>query len=544
MLRRDGLQEINISSKSAAMTSTKRFRLHPLAAAVPLALLIQGCATDPNTGAQTIAGVKVSDDPCAKTATVVGGVIGAVAGAVVTSQVTKNTDARVAGTVVGGGIGAAIGYNMDQRRCALFAIAKEHNAEMNVASVIVPKGELPPAATVAATEASPAAATPYAAGSDTATAGLSVTLRDNGKQFATGSDKLTPEAEALFREVADQYSYPKQQAKLTAASTDDEKAAVEVLKTKRILLVGHTDDSGSTTENANLSERRAAAVARVFQGQGVAAANLYYQGAGETLPIADNHTEAGRAANRRVEIVDLTDDAAFHKFLASRRQTLAYYRASDVTLPDVAAVAPVLAKGKKVPKANTGFVDFGGVPAATLTSAPDFAPGTVGGGADAGNKAFRPIVPTCNSDRPRTANGVKSLATQKDLPLSDYVPGLYNTSWSDTVNGNLIGLTNVDVPRDGGAVSGKPTLFIWKNYNPKKKMPPADFQASPDVNIYRGSHAILYRVFVGGPMKCMDVWFPYTDTGESRNSNLFYDRQQSLYVSSFELKSLSSGAAQ
>jgi hypothetical protein len=154
-------------------------------------------------------------------------------------------------------------------------------------------------------------------------------------------------------------------------------------------------------------------------------------------------------------------------------------------------------------------------------------------------------VPTCNADRPRVANGVKALATQKDLPMSDYVPGLYNTSWSDTVNGNLIGLTNVDVPRDGGAAAGKPTLFIWKNYNAKKKMPPADFQASPDVNIYRGSHAILYRVFVGGPMKCMDVWFPYTDTGESRNSNLFYDRQSSLYVSSFELKSLSgSGTAQ
>ena len=143
--------------------------------------------------------------------------------------------------------------------------------------------------------------------------------------------------------------------------------------------------------------------------------------------------------------------------------------------------------------------------------------------------------------RPRAANGVKSLATQKDLPMSDYVPGLYNTSWSDTVNGNLVGLTNVDVPRDGGAVSGKPTLLIWKNYNPKKKMPPADFQATPDVNIYRGSQAILYRVFVGGPMKCMDVWFPYTDTGESRNSSLFYDRQSALYVSNFELKSLSSG---
>ena len=128
--------------------------------------------------------------------------------------------------------------------------------------------------------------------------------------------------------------------------------------------------------------------------------------------------------------------------------------------------------------------------------------------------------------------------------MSDYAPGLYNTSWSDNVNGNLVGLTNVDVPRDGGAVSGKPTLFIWKNYNPKKKMPPADFQASPDVNIYRGSHAILYRVFVGGPMKCMDVLFPYTNTGDARNSSLFYDRQSAMYVSSFELKSLSSGAAQ
>ena len=515
------------------MTSTKRFRLHPLAPVLPLALLLQGCATDPHTGAQSIAGVKVSDDPCAKTATVVGGVLGAVTGAVVTSQFTKSTDARVLGGVAGGAVGAAIGYNMDQRRCAMFAIAKQHNAEIAVANVVVPKGDLPPAGTVAATTGTPASATPFTSGSDTTTAGLSVTLRDNGKQFATGSDKLTPEAESLFREVADQYSYPKQQAKLSLTSTDDDKAAVEALKGKRILLVGHTDDSGGTTENANLSERRAAAVARVFAAQGVPAANLYYQGAGETLPVADNHTEAGRNANRRVEIVDVTDDAAFHKFLATRRQVLAYYRASDVPLADTPAVAPANAKGKKLPKANTGFVDFGGVPAATLTSAPDFA-----GGADAAH-ATRPVVPTCNADRPRTANGVKSLVTQKDLPMSDYVPGLYNTSWSDTVNGNLIGLTNVDVPRDGGSVSGKPTLLIWKNYNPKKKMPPADFQATPDVNIYRGSQAILYRVFVGGPMKCMDVWFPYTDTGESRNSNLFYDRQQSLYVSTFELKSLS-----
>jgi outer membrane protein OmpA-like peptidoglycan-associated protein len=521
------------------MTSKKRFFRHPLAVAIPLVLLVPGCAVDPRTGAQSFAGMKVSDDPCARTASVVGGVLGAVTGAVVASQFSKSTDAKVLGGLAGGGIGAAIGYNMDQRRCALFAIAKEHNAEINVSQIVVPKGDLPAAATVAAAkpsgDAKAMSATPFTPGGDNSTAGLSVTLRDTGRQFASGADKLSPEADSLFREVADQYSYPRQRAKLSASATDEDRAAVEVLKTKRVLLVGHTDDVGNSAENANLSELRAAAVARVFQQQGVPAGNLYFQGAGETLPTADNHTDAGRAANRRVEIVDLTDDAAFRKFLATRRQSLQYYRGGDVAGADAA-------KGKPATKNHAGFVDFGGVPAATLTSSPDFAAGTVGVPAVAGagaSAADRPIVPTCNADRPRVANGVKSLATQKELPMSDYVPGLYNTSWSDTVNGHLVGLTNVDVLRDGGGATGKPTLLIWKNYNAKKKMPPADFQASPEVNVYRGSHAILYRVFVAGPMRCMDVLFPYTDTGESRNSSLFYDRQNSVYVTSFELKSLS-----
>ena len=532
------------------MTSTARILRHPLAAMLPLVLAIAGCATDPNTGAQSIAGVKVSDDPCAKTATVVGGVLGAVTGAVVASQISKSTDAKVLGGLAGGGIGAAIGYNMDQRRCALFAIAKQHNADLNVSPVVIPKGDLPAAAAVAAVtpaaDSRAASATPFTPGNDNVNAGLSVTLRDSGHQFASGSDKLSPESESLFRDVADQYSYAKQQAKLTAASTEDDRAAVEVLKTKRILLVGHTDDVGGSTENANLSERRAAAVARVFQQEGIPATNLFFQGAGETLPVADNRTDEGRAANRRVEIVDLTDEAAFRKFLATRHQNLQYYRSNGGDATATADAAPAPAKGKKPPaKGKPGFVDFGGVPAATLASSPDFGAGTVGtvsSTAAAGVKpGDQPVVPTCSTDRPRVANGVKSLATKDDLPMTDYVPGLYNTSWSDTVNGHLIGLTGVDVLRDGGASATRPTLLIWKNYNPKKKIPPADFSTSPEVNIYRGSHAILYRVFVGGPMKCMDVLFPYTNTGDARNSSLFYDHQNALYVSTFELKSLNDG---
>ncbi len=529
----------------------------PLAAALALLLFIPGCATDPNTGAQSIAGMKISDDPCAKTATVVGGMLGAVTGAVVASQFSKSTDARVLGGIAGGGIGAAIGYDMDQRRCALFKIARDHDAEMTVSPVVVPKGELPPAATVAAltpggspADGRAASATPFAPSGDNSTAGLSVTLRDSGRQFASGSDRLSPDAESLFRDIAEQYSYPRQLSKLTPQATQDERTAVETLSTKRILLVGHTDDVGISRDNANLSERRAAAVARVFQSQGVPATNLYFQGAGETLPIADNHAEAGRSVNRRVEIVDLSDDAAFRKFLATRRQALQYYRSSGQAqaAADIPASVPARGAGKasraKGTRPASTFIDFGGVPVAALPNSGDFGGSNMGtpvaaGVASGATSADRPVVPTCSADRPRVANGVKSLQTQRDLPMSDYVPGLYNTSWSDTVNGHLVGLTNVDVLRDGGGATTKPTLLVWKNYDAKKKMPPADFQAQPEVNVYRGSRAILYRVFVAGPMKCMDVLFPYNNSGDARNSSLFYDNRSNVYVTSFDLKSLS-----
>jgi outer membrane protein OmpA-like peptidoglycan-associated protein len=66
---------------------------------------------------------------------------------------------------------------------------------------------------------------------------------------------------------------------------------------------GHTDSTGSAAFNQSLSERRAAAVADWLAGHGVARSTLTTAGYGATRPVADNATEAGRQANRRVEIV-------------------------------------------------------------------------------------------------------------------------------------------------------------------------------------------------------------------------------------------------
>lgn len=69
-----------------------------------------------------------------------------------------------------------------------------------------------------------------------------------------------------------------------------------------IMVLGHTDSKGSDDYNQRLSERRARAVEGYLTGQGVAARRIRAKGFGESVPIADNSTEEGRALNRRVEL--------------------------------------------------------------------------------------------------------------------------------------------------------------------------------------------------------------------------------------------------
>lgn len=70
-----------------------------------------------------------------------------------------------------------------------------------------------------------------------------------------------------------------------------------------VIVVGHTDSTGDAAYNQGLSERRAASVANVLRGEGVASGRLRTIGEGEAQPVASNATASGRAQNRRVEII-------------------------------------------------------------------------------------------------------------------------------------------------------------------------------------------------------------------------------------------------
>lgn len=70
-----------------------------------------------------------------------------------------------------------------------------------------------------------------------------------------------------------------------------------------VMVLGHTDNTGTDDYNLTLSRQRASAVHDYLITRGVEGSRLTTKGYGETDPIADNATAEGKELNRRVEIV-------------------------------------------------------------------------------------------------------------------------------------------------------------------------------------------------------------------------------------------------
>ncbi len=96
-------------------------------------------------------------------------------------------------------------------------------------------------------------------------------------------------------------------AKVNATSRPALDEIATLLKTNselELLVVGHTDDRGTLSYNLDLSRRRAQAVVEFLRLEfGIAASRLEGHGVGFLAPVASNDHAAGRALNRRVELV-------------------------------------------------------------------------------------------------------------------------------------------------------------------------------------------------------------------------------------------------
>lgn len=80
---------------------------------------------------------------------------------------------------------------------------------------------------------------------------------------------------------------------------------VQLLKenpTIKIEIGGHTDNTGTSEDNLNLSQHRAESVLEFLKAKGISGDRILAKGYGETMPIADNSTEDGRSKNRRTTV--------------------------------------------------------------------------------------------------------------------------------------------------------------------------------------------------------------------------------------------------
>lgn len=110
------------------------------------------------------------------------------------------------------------------------------------------------------------------------------------------SEKVTYAADAFF-DFDKAVLKPEGRAKL-----DDLASKIQGINLEVVIAVGHTDSVGSASYNQRLSVRRAEAVKAYLVTKGIEKSRIYTEGKGESQPVADNRTAAGRAKNRRVEV--------------------------------------------------------------------------------------------------------------------------------------------------------------------------------------------------------------------------------------------------
>jgi len=108
---------------------------------------------------------------------------------------------------------------------------------------------------------------------------------------------LTLSGSILFRS-AESTLLPQAQIKL-----DQVGKSLLAIRTRNLIVEGHTDSQGSEAYNQSLSQRRADAVRDYLVLRGYPASQIQSRGRSEGSPIADNASAEGRANNRRVEIV-------------------------------------------------------------------------------------------------------------------------------------------------------------------------------------------------------------------------------------------------
>lgn len=227
-------------------TSNPRQSMHWILRTVvaTLCLSVVACSTVPSQQDQTAIGVS--------TGAVIGGALGNVIG--------KNTDGTVIGAAIGGLIGGIVGHNYEDKKSEIIRDSSEPNAQVIRDAVN--------------------------------TDGLDIVkMADGSIRMNVSSDAGFNTGSAVIRD-----SYLSTLGKLSRVIRSSDSG------NSRVVIIGHTDNTGSEMANQMLSLARATSVRNYLESTGVAASQMQVYGRGASQPVVSNQTAQGRATNRRVEV--------------------------------------------------------------------------------------------------------------------------------------------------------------------------------------------------------------------------------------------------
>ncbi len=120
-----------------------------------------------------------------------------------------------------------------------------------------------------------------------------------------GCPVITKEDERKITQIASKIFFETNSDKLKTASLEQLDELTTILgryESARLTIDGYTDSKGTDEYNMALSQKRTESVKTYLMGKGIMESRLTANGYGETKPIADNNTAAGRSRNRRVEL--------------------------------------------------------------------------------------------------------------------------------------------------------------------------------------------------------------------------------------------------
>jgi outer membrane protein OmpA-like peptidoglycan-associated protein len=227
-----------------------------------------------------------------RTGTIIGGTAGAIGGAYIGNKVGGDKGTLwggLIGALIGGAIGNNVGKTYDRRDKELKEISKVYGVNISTDAHLIAEGKDLNAFNKALENLPVSKREKYIKDNTVHTAEIFM-------EFDSGSAILSNRGEKMFDDIAKAYR----------------KDGI-----RSVMIVGHTDDTGSTEYNQKLSEKRAKKVAAIFIRNGYSKSNVYYQGAGDAEPINSNETEDGRSSNRRVEV---SDASSLNKLIIEKKR--------------------------------------------------------------------------------------------------------------------------------------------------------------------------------------------------------------------------------